>query len=219
MMIFVPPTPSNARNYREGRLSSALRNLAADLQAAVFHCAVNVGIGSSLLPGYLRRALYRFVGFEIRGATLSPHLTFRTNKINIGDHVFINERCSFDNIDHVTVGDWVHMGPEVHVSTSSHEMGNSIARAGATTSAPVAVGAGCWIGARAVLLPGVTVGEGCVVAAGAVVAQSCEPHGLYAGVPARRIRDLPVAVRTAMPPAPRPGDLTSTPEARGRIGQ
>ena len=39
-------------------------------------------------------------------------------------------------------------------------------------------------------MPGVTIGEGCIVAAGAVVTKDCESHGLYAGVPARRIRDL-----------------------------
>ena len=40
------------------------------------------------------------------------------------------------------------------------------------------------------VLPGVTVGAGCVVAAGAVVRESCDAHGLYAGVPAVRVRDL-----------------------------
>jgi maltose O-acetyltransferase len=40
------------------------------------------------------------------------------------------------------------------------------------------------------LLPGVTVGDGCVIAAGSVVTGDCEPHGVYAGVPAKRVRDL-----------------------------
>jgi maltose O-acetyltransferase len=40
------------------------------------------------------------------------------------------------------------------------------------------------------VLPGVTIGAGCAVAAGAVVTADCEPDGLYAGVPARRVRDL-----------------------------
>ncbi|WP_447643573.1 acyltransferase [Nocardioides zeae] len=52
------------------------------------------------------------------------------------------------------------------------------------------IGNGAWIGARALILPGVSVSEGCVIAAGAVVNRNTEPHGLYAGVPARRIRDL-----------------------------
>jgi acetyltransferase-like isoleucine patch superfamily enzyme len=40
------------------------------------------------------------------------------------------------------------------------------------------------------IMPGVEVGPGCVVAAGAVVIKDCEPNGLYAGVPAKRVRDL-----------------------------
>jgi hypothetical protein len=39
-------------------------------------------------------------------------------------------------------------------------------------------------------LPGVVIGPGCVIAAGAVVVSDCKPNGLYAGVPARRLRDL-----------------------------
>jgi acetyltransferase-like isoleucine patch superfamily enzyme len=48
----------------------------------------------------------------------------------------------------------------------------------------------CWIGARAVILDGVTVGQRSVVAAGAVVTQDVPPHSLVAGVPARVTRDL-----------------------------
>jgi maltose O-acetyltransferase len=47
-----------------------------------------------------------------------------------------------------------------------------------------------WMGARVTVLPGVTVGDGCVIAAGAVVTKDCEPGGVYAGLPARRIRSV-----------------------------
>jgi acetyltransferase-like isoleucine patch superfamily enzyme len=42
-----------------------------------------------------------------------------------------------------------------------------------------------------VIMPGVSIERGVVIAAGAVVTRSCAAHGLYAGVPARRIRELP----------------------------
>jgi maltose O-acetyltransferase len=49
------------------------------------------------------------------------------------------------------------------------------------------------------VLPGVTVGDGCVIAAGAVVNADCQPDGLYAGVPARRVRDLePISLRAGV---------------------
>jgi maltose O-acetyltransferase len=39
-------------------------------------------------------------------------------------------------------------------------------------------------------MPGVTIGDGCTIASGAVVTRDCEPDGMYAGVPARRVKDL-----------------------------
>jgi acetyltransferase-like isoleucine patch superfamily enzyme len=76
------------------------------------------------------------------------------------------------------------------VLTSTHAIGPHHARLGDWRYLPVTIGAGCWIAARSVIMPGVTIGDGCIVAAGAVVLEDCEPDGLYAGVPARRIRDL-----------------------------
>jgi acetyltransferase-like isoleucine patch superfamily enzyme len=54
----------------------------------------------------------------------------------------------------------------------------------------VTIGDGCWIGARAVILPGVTVGAGAIVAAGSIVTRSVAPNHLVGGVPARPIRVL-----------------------------
>jgi acetyltransferase-like isoleucine patch superfamily enzyme len=78
----------------------------------------------------------------------------------------------------------------VMLVTSSHAVGPCERRAGPLKPAPITVGDGCWIGAGAVLLPGVTVHDGCVIASGAVVTGDCAADGLYAGVPARRVRDL-----------------------------
>lgn len=55
-------------------------------------------------------------------------------------------------------------------------------------SRPIALGPYSWIGARAIVLPGVTVGEGSVLGAGAVTARSLDPWWVYAGNPARRIK-------------------------------
>jgi acetyltransferase-like isoleucine patch superfamily enzyme len=162
-----------------------------DLRAALFHSFVNVIVGSSWVPRHVRRGIYRLLGFKIGRSSLSPHLEFKTNNIDIGDDVYINERCFFDNIERVTLGDAVYVGPDVMFGTTSHAIGDSRCRAGRGTVAPVSIGSGSWIGGRAILLPGVTVGEGCVVAAGAIVTKDCLPNGIYAGVPARRIRDLP----------------------------
>ena len=54
----------------------------------------------------------------------------------------------------------------------------------------VVLGEQCWVGMNATILPGVHLGPHTVVGAGAVVKGTLEPNGVYAGVPARRIRDL-----------------------------
>lgn len=56
----------------------------------------------------------------------------------------------------------------------------------------VIIGNGVWIGAGATILPGTVIGDGCVIAAGSVVKGIVESNSLYAGVPAKKIRDLEV---------------------------
>lgn len=56
-------------------------------------------------------------------------------------------------------------------------------------SAPIVIEDNVWIGCNVTILKGVTIGEGSVVAAGAVVNESCPPHSLLAGVPARVVRE------------------------------
>lgn len=106
----------------------------------------------------------------------------------IGAYTFVNRRVEIDN--GTTVGEHVAIAPGVRIVTASHELGPARQRAGKFSMTPVTIGDGCWLGAGCTILPGVDVAPGCVVAAGAVVTKSTEPNGVYAGIPAQRIRDL-----------------------------
>ena len=91
----------------------------------------------------------------------------------------------------ITIGNKVFIGQDVFITTGTHEIMGPEQRASSQTHyKPVTIDDGCWIGARVVILPGVHIGSGCVIGAGAVVVKDCEPNGVYAGVPAKRIRDL-----------------------------
>lgn len=102
----------------------------------------------------------------------------------------MNTGCLFDSSAPITVEPWVHFGPGVSLVTSTHTLGPHGQRAGELIAKPIHIGAGCWIGARAVILPGVTIAPGTVIAAGAVVTSDCEADRVYAGVPAREVRIL-----------------------------
>lgn len=156
----------------------------------VWNTLVNHLAASPLIVEEHRIRLYLRGGIDLASGSIRPGCWFLSSKITFGSGGMVNTGCVFENREQVTVGDRVYFGPQVLVGTSTHEVGGPEQRAGAYAGAPVVIEDGCWIGARATVLPGVTVARGCVVAAGAVVVNDTEPDGLYAGVPAVRKRSL-----------------------------
>lgn len=176
-------------------MGDPLRRSTAMTVARLFGEALrNTLARSALCPRPIRLRLLRLGGVTVDrtasiadGCRLGPNLT-------IGPGSFLNRACLIETSAPVTVGANVDFGFGVVVCTSTHEIGVRTRRAGRVRSMPVVVGDGCWVGAGAVILPGVTLAPGCVIGAGAVVTADTEPDGVYRGVPARRARDLPPAV-------------------------
>jgi len=153
--------------------------------------SLNRAAASVLMPRKLRWRFLRLLGMNIPGAcTVSPDCWFGGTQVTIGRLSTINYGVFFDTSAPITIGERCDIGMQVMLCTSDHQLSGPARRAGPSSGKSISIGNGTWIGTRVVVLPGVTIGEGCVIAAGAVVASDCEPHGLYAGVPARRIRDL-----------------------------
>lgn len=154
---------------------------------------LRVLVPSACLRSRWRVTLLRQAGVSVgERACVLGNVRLVSNKVSLGRETFINYDCVLDAAwATITIEDHASLAPQVMIMTATHEVGPSGHRSGAQVGLPVTVGRGCWIGARATLLPGVTVGEGCLVAAGAVVVSDCDPNGFYAGIPARRIRDLP----------------------------
>jgi acetyltransferase-like isoleucine patch superfamily enzyme len=140
--------------------------------------------------------MYRVARITVgEGTILYPHHRFsmkRDPNIVIGSECYINQYCWFDAGDAtITLGDHVVVAANVSLQAATHVPGSATRRALGPYSHSIAIGDGCWIGVGAIILPGVTVAPGCVIGAGAVVTKSTEPNGVYAGVPALRIKDLP----------------------------
>jgi maltose O-acetyltransferase len=151
---------------------------------------VNWLAASPLVPRVLRVLLYRRAGLHVRTPNVYPECTVVGHDLEIGRRSMVNRGCFLDASGPIRIGRLVHFGMRVNVITSTHERGDRASRAGAVTAAGVTVEDGCWVGAGATLLPGAHVRPGTIVAAGAVVSGECEADSIYAGVPARKLRDL-----------------------------
>lgn len=135
----------------------------------------------------LKAAIYRNIGgLDIdRSAHIYSTVRFFTYPISVGARTHIGPRCLFTGANGclIEIGADCDIGPEVAFLTGTHQIGPSTRRAGSGLARPVRVGAGTWIGARSLILPGVNIGTGCIVAAGAVVTTDVPNNSLVAGVP------------------------------------
>ena len=108
----------------------------------------------------------------------------------IGDHTRIGLHNTI--IGPVEIGNHVNLAQGITVTALNHNFSDTnkrIDEQGVSTN-PVTIEDDVWVGANAVILPGVTIGEHCVVAAGAVVTKDVPPHSLVAGVPAKVIKQI-----------------------------
>ena len=110
--------------------------------------------------------------------------------VMIGDHTRIGLHNTI--IGPVVIGSHVNLAQGITVTALNHNFDDTekrIDEQGVSTN-PVTIEDDVWIGANAVILPGVTIGNHCVVAAGAVVTKDVPPHSLVAGVPAKVIKQI-----------------------------
>ncbi len=146
--------------------------------------------------GRLRARILRLAGFDIhKGVILLDLPTIVGSgridrRLSIGASTFVNADCFFDLAAGITIGKHVSFGPGVMLITGAHQIGPSARRAGNVTPMPIRVGDGAWLGARCIVLPGISIGAGAIVAAGAVVTKDVEPDTIVGGVPAVVIRSL-----------------------------
>lgn len=106
----------------------------------------------------------------------------------VGRGVFINFGCTFLDRGGITLEDGVFIGPGVLLVTENHPEQPAVRRN--VYAKPIVVGHGVWIGAGAVILPGVTIGEHAVVGAGAIVTKDVPAGVIVAGNPARIVRSI-----------------------------
>lgn len=111
--------------------------------------------------------------------------------IHIGANCFVNYDVILLDCAPITVGDHVAIGPRVQVLAALHPVDDYHARRdGWESAAPVTIGDKVWLGAGAIVCPGVTIGDHSVIGAGSVVTRDVPAGVLAAGNPCRVIRRI-----------------------------
>jgi maltose O-acetyltransferase len=110
--------------------------------------------------------------------------------IIIGDNFFANYNTfiySRNNV--ITIGNDCLIGPDVLIINNNHAMkSGQLIREQECITAAIIIGNDVWIGAKAVILPGVTIGDGAVIAAGSIVNKNVDKNTVVGGIPARLIK-------------------------------
>ena len=161
----------------------------------------SMGRGSSIAfpPG----AVYGEGGISIgAGAMIGPYVSLAVGMpgeavrrdappvISIGDRCSIGRSSSIIGRIGIEIGDDVTTGPNVYITDHNHtydDVSVPIVRQW-PADAPVRIGAGSWLGAGSVILPGTRLGANVAVAAGAVVRGTVPDYAVVAGVPAKVVR-------------------------------
>ena len=133
----------------------------------------------------LNTLVWRLMGCQVGEGSIIRMGT----QINAPSRVRIGRNCRIHGIlksrGGIVIGDGVEFVEEVLVSTQSHNMDSDLFE---SIYAEVRIGDYSWLGPRAIVLPGVTLAPGSVVAAAAVLTKDTETWGVYAGIPAQRIK-------------------------------
>ena len=137
-------------------------------------CAEQVSMSAGMMPGH----------------DLGPEPVLR-----IGDRCLIGRGSHIVAHHSIDIGDDVYTGPYVYITDQNHSYADPDVPIGRQwpVNAPVRIGAGSWLGAGAIVLPGAVIGKHVVVAAGSVVRGEIPDHCVVAGVPARVVREFDAA--------------------------
>lgn len=141
-------------------------------------------VRSNLVPfSRVKVAVLRLFGARIgRGVYLKPGLKVKFPwYLTIGDYCWIGEDAWIDNLTPVAIGSHVCVSQAAYLCTGNHDWTTPNMK---LFRRPIVLNDGSWVGARAIVSPGVTLGAGAVAAAGSVVTKNIPSFEIWAGNPA-----------------------------------
>ena len=118
------------------------------------------------------------------------HANFGGKHVHFGKNIYANFNLTMVDEGHIYVGDYTMFAPGVIVATAGHPILPELRETVYQYNMPVHIGKNCWIGAGAIILPGVTIGDQVVVGAGSVVTKDLPSNVVAVGNPCRVIREI-----------------------------
>ena len=143
--------------------------------------------------GEKRAALLREMFAEIGdGCYIEPplHANWGGRHVHFGKNVYANFHLTLVDDTDIYVGDDTMFGPNVTVATAGHPILPALREQVYQYNMPIWIGRNCWIGAGAILLPGVHIGDGTVIGAGSVVTKDIPANVVAVGNPCRVLRPI-----------------------------
>lgn len=110
--------------------------------------------------------------------------------VHVGRQFYANFHLTVVDDGEVFIGDRVMIGPNVTIATAAHPIDPSLRARALQYNLPVHIGSDVWIGAGAIVLPGVTIGDGSVIGAGSVVSRDIPAGVVAVGSPCRVLRPI-----------------------------
>ncbi len=110
--------------------------------------------------------------------------------IHFGNNIYCNFGVTMVDDTHIYVGDYTMFGPNVTVATAGHPILPELREKGYQYNAPVHIGKNCWIGAGALIMPGITIGDNVVIGAGSVVTKDIPSNVVAVGNPCHVLREI-----------------------------
>ena len=140
-----------------------------------------------------RQALMKEMFAEIgENCYIEPpfHANWGGRHVHFGKNVYANFNLTMVDDTHIYVGDFTMFAPNVTVATAGHPIDPALRERALQYNAPVHIGRNCWIGAGALIMPGVTIGDNTVIGAGSVVTKDIPAGVVAVGNPCRVMREI-----------------------------
>ncbi|MDO5780618.1 MAG: sugar O-acetyltransferase [Clostridium sp.] len=140
-----------------------------------------------------REAMLKEMFAEIgEGCYIEPpfHANFGGKHVHFGKNIYANFNLTLVDDTHIYVGDYTMFGPNVTVATAGHPILPELRKEAYQYNAAITIGKNCWIGAGAIILPGITIGDNVVIGAGSIVTKDIPSNVVAVGNPCKVLREV-----------------------------